>query len=134
MSKKIKNRVQIPVIVLNKNTSGIALEPDRWVVIDIGDLFYKVFATFSNEYEDRWRINSGISDVKEDDDFYYIHGASGSVYKCEKYKYGLDLYGAGVLDNIINSSPIEIYKVNTIEEFKEIVDTSKETLAWLKSK
>jgi hypothetical protein len=55
--------------------------PDKWIIIQItrkddGKVYDKVFATWSGGYfgEDRWRMNSGIDNVTEDNDYYYFHG------------------------------------------------------------
>ena len=67
----------------------IIYQPDNWVVMKIcseGKSFFKLIAGWSGGYLDgnSWRINSGINDIQEDDSFYYIHGNSGSLYKCLK--------------------------------------------------
>lgn len=75
-------------------------EPDNWVVIrilfDDGPI-YKVYG----EFHYSWRVNSGIKDVKEDEDFIYFYGYSGSLYKCKKSLYGINLYNSP-LDNMIS--------------------------------
>lgn len=67
--------------------------PERWMVLKIvtSDTLYKVFGSWAGGYlgEDRWRINSGISRVEEDEDNYYFYGFSGSCYKCKKGSYGV---------------------------------------------
>ena len=64
---------------------NITESPDKWVMIKItsGDkTYYKIFATWFGGYldGDSWKINSGISSIDEDDDFYYFNGFSGSCY------------------------------------------------------
>lgn len=63
--------------------------PDNWVIVEIADkdtTFYKVLGGWSGGYldGDRWRINSGITEVEEKEDHYLFYGQSGSVYKCWK--------------------------------------------------
>ena len=42
--------------------------PDNWVVVKVGKNLYKVLAGWSGGYldGDRWKLNSGISEVKDD--------------------------------------------------------------------
>jgi hypothetical protein len=102
--------------------------PDRWVVIKINDTTtqYKVFATWYGEYvsSDRWRMNSGIVSIDEDNDFYYFKGYSNSIYKCDKKKYGTSFWTAGVLNGIIdeakNKLDIEVIILDENTNFKEL--------------
>jgi hypothetical protein len=86
--------------------------PDQWVVVKItdrggpgmNDPEYKVYATWAGGYTDgdRWRLNSGITKVEEDDNYFYFYGYSGSCYKCHKKGYGfMTSYGSNTLDNMI---------------------------------
>jgi hypothetical protein len=65
--------------------------PDNWVVVKVDEDFYKVLAGWSGGYldGDSWRLNSGISKVKDDGDYWLFIGASGSVYQCHKKGYGI---------------------------------------------
>ena len=64
--------------------------PDNWIVLrlpeDKGDGGYKVLGGWSGGYldSDHWRLNSGITRVTEDEEFYLFHGHSGSIYRCHK--------------------------------------------------
>ena len=63
--------------------------PDVWVVLDMdyeGEVISKVLAGWSGGYldGDSWQLNSGITEITEDEDYFYFHGYSGSVYKCYK--------------------------------------------------
>lgn len=83
--------------------------PDKWLVVKIshGDAsHYRVFACWYGGYagSDRWKLNSGITKVTQDENFYYFDGSSGSVYQCHKETYGANMYGQGVLNNIIENS------------------------------
>lgn len=77
--------------------------PDKWLILKFlkGEVFYKVFATWSGGYAngDEWKLNSGITKVEEDGDYYLFYGYSGSVYRCHKNGYGSNNYGY----NVINS-------------------------------
>lgn len=69
------------------------LDVHQWVIVKIsGDYHhYKVFASWSGGYVsgDSWRLNSGITKVEEDGDWYLFHGKSGSIYRCHKDSYGI---------------------------------------------
>jgi len=64
--------------------------PDCWVLVKIGystgEAFYKVLAGWSGSYlnGDSWRMNSGITTVEDDGDYWNFAGESGSVYRCHK--------------------------------------------------
>jgi hypothetical protein len=81
--------------------------PDKWVVLEInngGETLYKVFGSWAGGYldGDRWKMNSGIVSLEEDDDYYYFIGYSGSCYKCHKNGYGvMTSYSQSILDNMI---------------------------------
>ncbi len=84
--------------------------PDKWLVVKIeGEKFpltYKVFACWHGGYldGDSWKMNSGITKVIKEENFYLFKGYSGSVYKCHENCYGATMYGYGVLHNIIEKS------------------------------
>lgn len=63
--------------------------PDKWTLLRFtynGETIVKVLGTWSGSYlwGDSWRLNSGITKVEEDGDYYLFYGHSGSVYKCHK--------------------------------------------------
>lgn len=83
--------------------------PDGWVLVKITgtDPHYRVFGSWIGGYaqSDSWRLNSGITDVEEDDKYYYFKGFSGSCYKCNKSTYGeLAMYNSGVINDYCNVS------------------------------
>jgi len=84
-----------------------ATTPDKWVVVKIKPEnepdFHKVFASW---YDEAWKINSGIKSVKQDEDYYYFYGYSGSCYKCHKEGYGIaSSYSRMVYEKLENSVP-----------------------------
>lgn len=90
--------------------SEIHTLPDRWVVLkltlkDGKEPIYKVFASFYGGYldGDSWKMNSGISSIRIDDNFIYFDGYSGSVYKChnKESSYGTNSLANGVLTNML---------------------------------
>jgi len=91
--------------------------PHRWLVVKLTneETFYKLFGSWMGGYldGDRWKMNSGIVKVEEDDEHYYFYGHSGSVYKCHKKGYGSTSYTQSVLDGIISHGK---EKKNTIVE------------------
>jgi hypothetical protein len=84
--------------------------PEKWLVIKIEGkefpLHYKVFACWYGGFlnGDSWKLNSGITKVTKDGEFYHFEGHSGSVYKCHEKTYGANNYGSSVLANIIEKS------------------------------
>jgi hypothetical protein len=81
--------------------------PDNWVVLKVKEgkgtfPFYKVLAGWSGGYlsGDSWRINSGVTEVKDAGDYYEFYGESGSCYRCHKEGYGLRMNNAGVYKDL----------------------------------
>jgi len=74
---------------------------DKWIIIKVDDA-YRVFATTGGDYihGESWRINSGITHIDDKKKHYYIHGESGSVYKCKKKSYGVT---GGYNTNVLTS-------------------------------
>lgn len=85
--------------------------PDQWVIVNNNDgkggaPLYKVFGSWVGGYldGDRWKINSGITKVEEQGNYYYFFGYSGSCYKCHKKMYGTGTYyTSGILQNFIDT-------------------------------
>ena len=97
--------------------------PNRWVVVKItradNEPHYKVFGSWSGGYldGDRWKMNSGISRVEEDETNLYFHGHSGSCYQCNKKSYGIaTAYSLGVLDNLKNVSVDNGVEIEVLSE------------------
>ncbi len=79
--------------------------PDNWVVLKINngeETIYKVLAGWSGGYldGDNWRLNSGITSVKEDEGYLYFYGSSGSCYQCHKDAYRLTMATSGVYNQL----------------------------------
>jgi len=98
--------------------------PDKWVVVKIEGkdvpLTYKVFACWYGGYlnGDSWKMNSGIKKVSKKKNCWYFEGFSSSIYECHKERYGTNMYGGGVLQNIIekakeHDTTIEVLDENT---------------------
>jgi hypothetical protein len=83
--------------------------PNRWLMVRLsndGKVHYRVFATWAGGYldADEWKLNSGVTQLKETETHYLFEGSSGSVYKCGKKSYGSTGYGFGVLNSLITKS------------------------------
>jgi hypothetical protein len=83
--------------------------PDRWQVVKIAHdkaSHYRVFASWYGGWagSDSWKLNSGITKVTFDGDFYHFEGSSGSVYVCHKDSYGANLYGQSVLMDMMKNA------------------------------
>ena len=98
--------------------------PDCWVVVKITGPdtppIHKVFACWYGGYlsGDSWKLNSGITRAYEDGNCFMFDGSSGSTYACPKSQYGTNMYGGGVLQNMIvkaekNGVTIEILPEET---------------------
>lgn len=93
--------------------------PERWVILKLPNNYYKVLGTWSGGYlyGDRWKLNSGIKKVEEDDEFYYFIGYSESCYKCHKTKYGMvTSYGLYILNEIIKQGKGEIEVIKNMTD------------------
>ena len=84
--------------------------PDKWVVVKISrdnvETIYKVFACWYGGWagSDSWKLNSGITKAIFGGEVYSFEGSSGSVYECHKNLYGTNMYGQGVLNNMITNA------------------------------
>lgn len=108
--------------------------PDKWIILKIkgkNETLFKVLAGWSGSYLEgqRWRMNSGISKISEDGDYYLIEGFSGSVYKCHKQSYGTNMISSGVLSGILED-PKTKDKVEVLpdQNFFKLFQKSKEQL------
>lgn len=96
--------------------------PDKWVVIKITDedcpSIYRVFACWYGGYagSDSWKLNSGITKVTLEGNVYSFEGSSGSVYHCHKDVYGTNMYGNGVLHNMIDNAKERGIAVDVLPE------------------
>jgi hypothetical protein len=98
--------------------------PDRWVILRLSnekETFFKVLAGWSGSYLEgqSWRINSGITKVETEDDYYLFHGFSGSIYKCHKSGYGMNMIMSGIAANFEGNSNVEIMED---QDFSKLVE------------
>jgi hypothetical protein len=89
--------------------------PDKWVIIKIKtpeETILKLFSTWFGGYlgNDSWRLNSGITEIIQEDDHYIIKGYSETEYTIHRDNTGTSGYTGQVLQHqILGKIP------NTIE-------------------
>lgn len=109
-------------VSINRNISET---PDKWVIIKLPNNYYKVFGTWAGGYlnGDRWKLNSGINKVEQDEDFYYFIGFSGSCYRCHKKGYGTATsYGSIVLNKILDNGNGQIELMEDTSDWIELIN------------
>lgn len=98
--------------------------PDNWVIIKLNgdDPHYKVLAGWSGGYTtgDSWRMNSGITEVIEEDDHWLFIGSSGSTYACHKDAYGLRMNNAYVWDKLENLHGDKVELMDDLTDWRKI--------------
>lgn len=69
-----------------------------------GEDIYKILAGWSGSYlyGASWKLNSGVTKVEQDGDYFLFHGHSGSVYRCHKACYGFSGYTAGIYQTFVD--------------------------------
>ncbi len=101
--------------------------PDNWVIIKLkgDDPHYRVLAGWSGGYltGDHWRMNSGITEVIEEDDRWLFVGSSGSTYACHKDSYCLRMNNAHIWSHL---QKLHGDKVELMDE-----DTNWHSLDWI---
>ena len=103
---------------------NISEAPDRWVILKLPDNLYKVFGTWAGGYldGDRWKLNSGIEKVEQDENFYYFIGFSGSCYKCHKNTYGtMTSFGVGILNHILEQGGDLVELMDDVDNWETII-------------
>jgi hypothetical protein len=103
---------------------NISESPERWVILKLPNNCYKVFGTWAGGYldGDRWKLNSGINKVEQDENFYYFTGFSGSCYKCHKKGYGIATScGLGILNKIIEQGEGKIELMEDTNDWVNVV-------------
>lgn len=88
--------------------------PDRWVVVEIKPVedepIRKILAGWVGGYlgADEWRMSSGITEVKDEGDYYTIENHSGSVYTCYKNRVGMTGMSSSVFDRLSKNADIKV--------------------------
>jgi hypothetical protein len=83
--------------------------PDRWIVLELitpKETIRKLFAGWYGGYlgSDSWKLNSGITYIREQDDLFEFDGYSGSTYFCHRNSYGMSGYMHSVLTSWLNEA------------------------------
>tara|TARA_R110000772_G_scaffold66361_2_gene147922 strand:- start:15531 stop:15890 length:360 start_codon:yes stop_codon:yes gene_type:complete len=97
--------------------------PHFWLPVKItskhGTVF-KIFGVWRGGYldGDSWRLNSGIKSIEEDDEYFYVEGYSGSLYKCYKDNQSTTGYGAAVLEDLTRRLKEQGVTLEVIEDIK----------------
>lgn len=98
--------------------------PDNWVVIflDVPEPHYRVLAGWSGGYlsGSSWKLNSGITKVEEDGDYYLFHGSSGSIYKCYKESYCLRNNNAYIWEQLKSRYKDDVQMLNEDTNWSQI--------------
>lgn len=96
------------------------LKPDSWVILKIKDdenentYFYKLFSCWRGGYldSDSWRLNSGITSIEPENDYFIVRGYSSTVYAIHPSTYNiLGSYCYGVLQEIIKDYNVQIISI-----------------------
>jgi len=103
--------------------------PDKWMIVKITDTnknesHYRVFACWYGGYlgSDSWKMNSGITKVTENTDYYFFEGSSGSTYMCRKGAYGVSGYGSNVLSGLIKKGAETGTLIAVLEENVNVME------------
>ncbi len=78
-------------------------KPDSWVIIKLPSGHgYKVLGGWSGGYlhGDSWRVNSGITRIEREGEYYIVHGYSSSVYRCHSSRYTLSMSTANIANSL----------------------------------
>lgn len=77
--------------------------PDGYRFIFIDNNLVKLFRSYDGGFAiaEEWALNSGCTKITPVDDYYQIHGFSGSIYTIRKEQGHLNSYTSGVLRNIV---------------------------------
>jgi hypothetical protein len=77
--------------------------PDAWRFILIDNSLVKLFRSYDGGFAigESWMLNSGCTKIIPVDDYYQIHGYSGSIYTIRKEQGKLNSYTSGVYRGIL---------------------------------
>ena len=86
--------------------------PDVWVVVrfagrDVPNReMYKILAGWYGGYTtgDSWKLNSGITKISHDDQYYFVDGYSGSTYRCHKDAERVNMMTDGIFQSLRTQS------------------------------
>lgn len=86
--------------------------PDVWVIVRIAfddETVYKVLGGWYGGFAgaNSWRLNSGITKIEADGDWYAIYGTTGSVYHVHKNMQRTSLLTASIYSQIADEARAE---------------------------
>lgn len=96
------------------------LKPDGWVILKIKTnetetgYGYKLFSSWRGGYlgNDSWRLNSGITSIEKENDYYIVRGYSSTIYAIHPSTFGkLGAYNESVLNTIIGDNDVQIINI-----------------------
>lgn len=106
----------------------MSYQPNKWAILKISPVdkepWYRLFAGWYGGYTegDSWRLNSGITGVELDGNFYLVSGESGSEYKCSLSGEGMSGYMESVLDSFRYSAADKaVIEVISMKDYLETV-------------
>lgn len=106
--------------------------PDKWSVIKMNyndEIFYKILGSWSGSYTGgaSWRLNSGVDKIGYDSesDTYEFVGHSGSVYKCHREAYGMNLAGAEAWSMMKAAHPERVELLEDREDWTNMLTETK---------
>jgi hypothetical protein len=101
-------------------------EADKFVIVKIeegNNIFYKAILGWYGGYlgSDSYKVNSGISKLEEIDDYYLIHGYSGSMYKVYKKSMGFTSLTSQIYDSLKEVAEINNFKIELVENIQDLI-------------
>jgi hypothetical protein len=93
------------------------LKPDGWVILKIQNpegCGYKLFSSWRGGYlgNDSWRLNSGITSIEKENDYYVVKGNSSTEYAIHPSTFErLGAYNGSVLETIIGDNDVTIINI-----------------------
>jgi hypothetical protein len=105
--------------------------PDNWVMLKItheNGFIYKILATWYGGFagSDYWKLNSGVTRVEETDHGYLFYGSSGSIYRCGKQHYRLNMLGSSVLERFRKSAEASTTTIEMMDDDTNFMEINYE--------
>lgn len=99
----------------------------RFLLID--NSLVKLFRSFDGAFAigEQWMLNSGCTKIIPVDDYWQVHGYSGSMYYIRKEQGHLNSYTSGALRNIVkrlDEGGVDVRELS-LEEAIRILEESK---------
>jgi hypothetical protein len=97
--------------------------PDRWEVVEIESAKHgkirKVLASWYGGYtdSDKWRMSSGITEVRDLGELYEFVNESGSIYRCDKSAQGMSGYTRSVFEHYVRELKSQDAAIRVVEDY-----------------